>query len=57
MINPIAYSYWRRIKAGAREFSKTPQNIKADVLQVARNACIDSKITVENFEKLFGEKF
>lgn len=55
MINPIAYSYWRRIKAGARGFSDVPEKIKADVEAVAEEEVEAGKITQEEVDRLLGK--
>ncbi len=55
MINPIAYSYWRRIKAGARKFADVPEKIKEDVRAVAQEEVEAGKITQEEVDRLIGE--
>ena len=35
-VKAIAYSYWRRIKAGARTFDSVSDSVKEDVVTLAR---------------------
>lgn len=56
MINPVAYSYWRRIKAGAKEYSDVPKAIKEDVKAVAQNELDEGIISQEDFDKWIGEE-
>ena len=55
MINPIAYSYWRRIKAGARKYKDVPEQIKADVLTIAEQEVEAGKITQDEVDRLISD--
>ena len=55
MINPIAYSYWRRIKAKARNFAAVPEEMKPHVEQAAVNEIAQGIITREEFETFLGK--
>ena len=48
-IKLIACSYWRRIKAGARSFSSVPENIKEEVVILAKEDVLNSVITEEEY--------
>ena len=48
-IKPIAYSYWRRIKAGARSFDSVPDSIKPDILELAKQDLDNFVITEEEY--------
>lgn len=50
----IAYSYWRRIKDGARKFEDTPDSIKADVQAVGLQEVADGVITQEQYDEITG---
>ena len=53
----IAYSYWRRIKDGARAFDATPENIIEDVDAAARQEVADCVITKEQYEEITGKTY
>ena len=50
----IAYSYWRRIKDGARKFNSIPDSIKADVEAVGQQEVVDHVITQEEYNAIIG---
>lgn len=54
-IKPIAYSYWRRIKDGARTFASVPDNVKADVRALAEADVENGTISQERFQELIEE--
>ena len=56
-IKAIAYSYWRRIKDGARTFDSVPAEVKDDVLALARQDVADGVITAEQYEEFIGEPY
>lgn len=56
-ISAIAYSYWRRIKAGARTFESVHANVKDDVKLLAKQDVVDGTITPEYYEEIFGEAY
>lgn len=56
-VKPIARSYWRRIKAGARTFDQTPDELKDDVRELAREDVEAGVITAAEYEELIGEPY
>lgn len=56
-IKAIAYSYWRRIKDGARTFDSVPASVKEDVRTLARQDVADGVITAEQYEDFIGEPY
>lgn len=56
-VQPIAYSYWRRIAAGARTFKATPANVKDDVRYLAKLDVQNGTITRDQYESLIGEAY
>ena len=56
-VKAIAYSYWRRIKAGARTFDKTPEELKEDVKALAKQDVESGVITAADYERLIGEPY
>ena len=56
-VNPIAYSYWRRIKDGARTFDSVPDSIKEDVKTVAKEDVVNGVITADEYKTLIGEDY
>lgn len=56
-VKAIAYSYWRRIKAGARTFDQTPDAVKDDVRTLAREDVENGVITEADYERLIGEPY
>ena len=56
-IKAIAYSYWRRIKAGSRTYDSTPASVKEDVKTLAMMDVEDHVITREEYANLIGEEY
>lgn len=56
-VKAIAHSYWRRIKAGARTFDQTPNELKDDVRTLAQEDVENGVITAEEYEQLIGEPY
>lgn len=56
-IKAIAYSYWRRIKDGARTFDSVPALVREDVRTLARQDVADGVITAEQYEEFIGEPY
>ena len=56
-VKPIAHSYWRRIKDGARTYDSVPASVKEDVKTLARQDVADGIITAEEYEKYIGEPY
>lgn len=56
-VKAIAHSYWRRIKAGARTFESVPENVKADVVTLAKADVVDGVITADEYEQYIGEVY
>lgn len=56
-VKPIAHSYWRRIKDGARTFKATPANVKDDVRYLAQEDVRGGVITEDQYKTLIGEDF
>lgn len=54
-VKAIAYSYLRRIKAGARQFSNAPEQIKSDILYLALQELNNGKMSQEQYNQLFEE--
>ena len=56
-MNPIAYSYWRRIKDKARTFDSIPDSVKEDIKLLAKNDIINEIIFKEKYKELIGEDY
>lgn len=56
-VKPIAYSYWRSIKRGARLFLDVPAGVQEDVRTAARQDVAKGGCTVEQYERLIGERY
>lgn len=56
-VKPIAFSYWRRIKDGARTYDSVPETVKEDVRTLARQDVADGVITPEQYEEFIGEPY
>lgn len=56
-VKAIAYSYWRRIKAGARTFDQTPDELKDDVRTLAQEDVENGVISEADYERLIGEPY
>ena len=54
-VKAIAYSYWRRIKAGARTFDSVPESVKEDVITLANEDLENGVITEQEYEELIGQ--
>lgn len=54
--NAIAYSYWRRIKAGARSIDEVPDLIKDHVLAIAAEEYDWGEISQQDYERLIGKR-
>lgn len=57
MVKPIAKSYWRLIKTGNRVFSSIPENVKEDVLTIAKQDVDNGIITSERYTELTGDVY
>ena len=56
-VKPISRSYWRRIKAGARTFDQTPEELKDDVRALGQADVENGVISAEEYERLIGEPY
>ena len=56
-IKAIAYSYWRRIKAGSRTFESVPDSVKEDVRTLAQMDVQEGVITAEEYKEFIGEDY
>lgn len=56
-VKPIAHSYWRRIKDGARTFKATPANVKEDVKYLAQQDVAAGVITAGQYKTFIGEDY
>lgn len=56
-ISAIAYSYWRRVKAGARTFESVHNSVKEDVKTLAQQDVANGIITAEDYKKITGEEY
>lgn len=56
-VKAIAYSYWRRIKAGARTFDGVPDAVKEDVVILAREDVENGIITKEQYNEITGKDY
>lgn len=56
-VKPIAHSYWRRIKDGARTYAFVPATVKEDVKTLARQDVAEGVITPEEYQALIGEPY
>ena len=56
-VKAIAYSYWRRIKDGARTYDSVPATVKEDVRTLARQDVAAGVITPEQYEEFIGEPY
>ena len=52
----MAKIYWRRIKAGTRFFADVPKDeLKAEIIELAKADVMSGEITAEEYEQLIGE--
>lgn len=56
-IKAIAHSYWRRIKAGARQFKDVPDSVKSDVRYLAAEELLEGTITQDDYDRLIGTDY
>lgn len=56
-MNPIAYSYWRRIKDGARTYASVLESVKTDVKTLAKQDVVNGVITADRYKELIGEDY
>lgn len=56
-VKAIAYSYWRRIAAGARKFASVPTSVRDDVRTLARDDVEAGAITADEYAVLIGEPY
>lgn len=56
-VSAIAYSYWRRVKSGARDFSAVPASVAAEVKALAGADVAAGVITAERYAELIGEGY
>lgn len=56
-VKAIAYSYWRRIKAGARTFDSVPDNVKEDIVILAKEDLGNGIITEEQYTEITGKEY
>lgn len=54
----MAKIYWRRIKAGTRFFADVPKDeLKAEIIELAKTDVMSGEITAEEYEQLIGEAY
>lgn len=53
-VRPIAHSYWRSIKRGKRTFDSISDELKSDVLYLAKSDVENGVITEAEFEMYTG---
>lgn len=53
-VRPIAYSYWRSIKRYKRTFASISEELKNDVLYLAKSDVANGVITAEQFKYYIG---
>ena len=54
----MAKIYWRRIKAGTRFFADVPKDeLKAEIIELAKADVISGEITAEEYEQFIGEVY
>ena len=53
-VKPIAHSYWRSIKRGKRTYESIFDDLKDDVLYLAKTDVANGVITEEEFEQYIG---
>jgi len=56
-MNPIAYSYWRRIKDDARKYESVLASVKEDVKTLAKEDVVNGVITADRYKELVGEDY
>lgn len=56
-VKAIAYSYWRRIQAGARTFDSVPVSVQCDVRTLAQQDVEAGRITPEQYENMLCEPY
>ena len=56
-VKPIAHSYWRSIKRGKRTFESIPDNVKADVIVLAKTDVENGVITEAEYYEYIGEVY
>lgn len=54
IIKPIAFSYWRRIKAYARTFNSVPEELKENVKYLAQLDVDNKVITQEEYNNFIN---
>lgn len=53
----MAKIYWRTIKRGARKFSAVPENLKEEIIELAKVDVKANVITAEDFADLIGVEY
>lgn len=56
-IKPIAYSYWRRIKANGRTYASVPASVKVDVKALAILDVQNGIITTDEYQTYIGKEY
>lgn len=56
-IKPIAYSYWRHIKANARTYASVPASVKVDVKALAILDVQNGIITTDEYQTYIGKEY
>ena len=54
VIAAIAHSYWRSIKRNKRTYESIPEELKDDVLYLAKTDVVNGVITEAQFEQYIG---
>ena len=53
----MAKIYWRTIKRGTRTFEDVPENLRAEVKEIAKAEVVDGTITEAEYAKYIGEEY
>lgn len=53
----MAKIYWRTIKRGTRTFDECPENLQAEIKELAKLDVINGEITEEEYKQYIGEEY
>ena len=53
----MAKIYWRTIKRGTRKLEDVPENLKDEVIALAKEDVANGKITEEQYKNFTGEDY
>ena len=56
-MNAVAVSYWRSIKRGVRTYFNTPDNLRANVKELARMDVVNGAVSAQEYKRIIGEDY